>query len=87
MCGQVLYHRGWYRAVDVASSSLSSSLLTKHPDIEDRYLVNLDPQVLQLLQETKHLQKMDLKVNDATLVLCQQEAHFMSIRDSCVSVL
>jgi len=87
MSGQVLYHRSWYRAVDVVTSSLSCSLLTKHPDIEDLYLVNLDPQILELLQEAKHLQKMNLEVNDATLALCQQEAHIMSIRDSCVSLL
>ena len=85
-CGQVLYHRGWYSAVDVASSSLSCSLLTKHPFNGDLYLVNLDPQVVQLLQEAKHLQKMNLEVNDDVLALCQQEAHITSIRDSCVSI-
>jgi len=87
VCCQVLYHRSWYRAVDAACSSLGCSLLVKHPDVEDQYLVNLDPQIMELLQEAKHLQKMNLEVNDATLALCQQEAHIMSIRDSCVSAL
>jgi len=81
---QVLYHRGWYSAVDVASSSLSCSLLTRHPDNADLYLINLDPQIIQLLQEAKQMQKMNLEVHDAALALCQQEPHITSIRDSCV---
>jgi len=80
----MLYHRGWYSAVDVASSSLGCSLLTKHPDNDDLYLVNLDPQIVELLQEAKHLQKMNLEVNDTASALCQQEAHITAIRDSCV---
>jgi len=67
--------------VDVASSNLSSSLLTKHPGKPDLYLVNLDPQVVELLQEAKHLQKMNLDVHDAVLALCQQEAHITSVKD------
>jgi len=80
----MLYHRGWYSAVDVASSSLGCSLLTTHPDNDEMYLVNLDPQIVELLQEAKHLQKMNLEVNDTALALCQQEAHITAIRDSCV---
>jgi len=81
MYGQVLYHRGWYNAIDVASSSLRCSLLTKHPENDDCYLVNLDPQVVELLHEAKHLQQMDLDVNDAALALCRHESHITSIRD------
>jgi len=78
----VLYHRGWYRAVEVAGSSMSCSLLTKHPDDEDQYVVNLDSQVTELLQETRHLQKMNLDIHDAALSLYQQQDHIMSTRDS-----
>jgi len=83
----MLYHRGWYRAVDVVSCSLGCSLLTKHPDIDDVYLVNLDPEILELLREAKYMQTMQLDVSDATLVLCQQETHIISVRDSCVSAV
>jgi len=80
----VLYHRGWKRAVEVAGASLRSSVLTRPADDSDGYVVNLDSQVVELLHETKHLQHMNLDVDDTALALCQQQAHITSIRDSCV---
>jgi len=77
----MLYHRGWYKAVDAVRSSLTCSLLTKHPDVDDLYLVNLDPQILELLHEARHMQKMGLEVGDATLALCQQEDRIIAVRD------
>lgn len=85
--GQLLYHRGWYRAVEIAGASLNCSLLAKHADNADRYVVNLDPQVIELLHEAKHLQKMDLDVHETALALCQQEAYITSVRESYVSAI
>jgi len=72
--------------VEVASSSLGSSLLVSHPDDTDVYVINLDPQIAELLHETKHLLQMNLDVHDAALVLCQQQARITFITDSCVAV-
>jgi len=52
---QMLYHRGWLRAVDAAKSGLNASLLIRHPDSGELF-VNFDPQVMELIQEAKCLQ-------------------------------
>ncbi len=51
----MLYHRGWYRAVEAAKAGLHASLLVRHPESDDLY-VNFDPQILELIQEAKWLQ-------------------------------
>lgn len=51
----MLYHRGWYRAVEAAKSGLHASLLVKHPETEELY-VNFDTQIMELIQEAKWLQ-------------------------------
>ena len=69
----MLYHRGWYRAIDTAISCLNSSLLVRHPTDDDRYFVNLDLHVLELITETRYMQKMGLDVHEAALALCRCE--------------
>jgi len=94
----VLYERGWRRAVEVAGQSLRASLLTRRSvsvtaedDGDDKldgdgggYVVNLDPRVIELLHEAKHLQLMNVDVPDTALALCQQQARITDIRDACV---
>jgi dynein heavy chain len=82
---EVLYHRGWCQAVDVAVTSLNSSLLIVNPvaDMADvspavdtrRYIVNIDPHILELIQDAKYLQKMNLEIKDSanTLLMCEDK--------------
>ena len=84
VCIQVLYHRCWYRAVETARSGLNASLLINHPENEELFFVNLDSQILELLQEAKYLQKMNLEIHEATLDLCQQEETIKKTREAWV---
>lgn len=52
---EMLYHRSWSRAVDTIKSGMHSALLVKHPETKELF-VNLDPAILELIQETKYLQ-------------------------------
>lgn len=61
VCLQLLYHRGWFRAVEAAKSGLHASLLVKHPESGDLF-VNFDPQIMELIQEAKCLQAMGLEI-------------------------
>ncbi|XP_069769397.1 dynein axonemal heavy chain 5 isoform X6 [Narcine bancroftii] len=82
---EMLYHRGWCRAVDLARNGLQASLIVRHPETKQEILVNFDPAVLELLSEAKYLYKMGLNVPQAVLNLWQKEAeikyHYLSIQE------
>ena len=68
----MLYHRGWIRAVEAAKSGLNASLLIRHPDTDELF-VNFDPQVVELIQEAKCLQALNLEVPDTVKALKVKE--------------
>ena len=68
----MLYHRGWLRAVDAAKSGLNASLLVRHPDTEELF-VNFDPQVMELIQEAKCLQALNLDIPETVKALMTKE--------------
>ncbi|KAI8792083.1 dynein heavy chain 5, axonemal [Biomphalaria glabrata] len=69
---EMLYHRGWYRAVEAAKAGLHASLLIKHPETNELF-VNFDIQIMELAQEAKWLQIMNLDVPDAAKELIVKE--------------
>lgn len=69
---EVLYHRGWYRAVETARSGLNAALLVQHPETRKLY-VNFDPQIYELIQEAKYLHKLNLDIPEAAHIMCRQE--------------
>lgn len=52
---EMLYHRSWCRAVETIKSGMHAALLVKHPETKELF-VNLDPAILELIQEAKYLQ-------------------------------
>lgn len=78
---KVLYHRGWFHAVETARSGLNASLLVRHPDT-DQLFVNFDPQILEILQEAKYLRKLNLEISDSVLVLCRSESKLKATHES-----
>ncbi|XP_078698147.1 dynein axonemal heavy chain 5-like [Branchiostoma floridae x Branchiostoma belcheri] len=71
---EMLYHRGWCRAVDAAKTGLNASLFVKHPETKELF-VNFDPSVMELIMESKQLAKMGLEIPEGaeTLVLREKE--------------
>lgn len=69
---EVLFHRGWYRMVDAAQTGLHASLLVRHSETGQLF-VNCDPQIIQLIRETKCMQRMNLDIPEAAKLLCMQE--------------
>ncbi|GCC35016.1 hypothetical protein chiPu_0013494 [Chiloscyllium punctatum] len=81
---EVLYHRGWCRAVDFAQNGLHASLLVRHPETKE-ILVNFDPAVFEVLIEAKYLYKMGLDVPEAAFNLCLKETriknYYLSLQE------
>ncbi len=69
----MLYHRGWFRAVETARSGLNASLLVRHPESSELF-VNFDPTVFELMAECKYMRRLNLDVPDAVVMLCKLEA-------------
>nr|XP_039256499.1 dynein heavy chain 5, axonemal-like [Styela clava] len=69
---EVLYHRGWVRAVEAVKSGMKSTLLVRNPDT-NKLMVNFDPSIWELLYEAKYLWKIDLDIPDAAFNLCLKE--------------
>ncbi|XP_034335195.2 dynein axonemal heavy chain 5 isoform X1 [Magallana gigas] len=74
---EMLYHRGWCRAVEAAKGGLNASLLVRHPETNQLY-VNFDPQVLELIQESKCLQALKLEVPEMAKALIVKEEEIKS---------
>ena len=69
---ELVHHRAWWKAVEASQSGLNASLLVRHPETAD-LLVNLDPQLPQVIRETKIMQKLGLEIPDSAKLLCLQE--------------
>lgn len=68
----MLYHRGWIRAIEAAKSGLNASLLIRHPDSGELF-VNFDIKVVELIQEAKCLQALNLEVPETVKALQTKE--------------
>ena len=55
---EMLWHDAWAKTVDVAKAGLQATLLIKHPRRVGRLAVNFDPEILQLIRESKCLQRI-----------------------------
>lgn len=51
---EMLYHRSWCRAIESVKSGMHAALLIKHPESKELF-VNLDPAILELIQEAKYI--------------------------------
>ena len=78
---QMLYHRNWYRTIDDARSGLAASLLIRDPETKKIY-VNFDPSILEVIQEAKCMNSMNLDVPPAASNLVVKEE---MIKDNYVS--
>jgi len=74
---ELLYHRAWWQAVDAANTGMQASLFVRHPTT-NRLVVNLDKQILQLIRETKSMQKLRMEIPESAHLLCLQEANLLS---------
>ncbi|XP_048577391.1 dynein axonemal heavy chain 5 isoform X1 [Nematostella vectensis] len=83
---ELLYHRGWFRAVEAAKSGLYASLLVRHPETKELF-VNFDPQIVELIQEAKCMARLNLEIPNSAQVLRLKEEQIKSSSNRLVDVL
>ena len=65
--------QAWTRSIEQCKAGLSAPLLVQHPD-SHRVLVNFDKEIMQLIRETKYMQRFKIGIPEgAELVLLQEE--------------
>ncbi len=82
---EILWHRSWFNIVDQAKTGLQATLLVTSP--EGELFVNFDPQIVQLIKETKGMQRLGLEVPDSVKNVCQKENYFKNLYNSLSSII
>jgi dynein heavy chain, axonemal len=72
---ETLWYQAWLRSVEQCKAGLGAPLLVQHPD-SGRLLVNFDKEVMQLIRETKYMQRFGIAVPEsASMVLMQEDKY------------
>ncbi|KAK1795394.1 hypothetical protein P4O66_010566 [Electrophorus voltai] len=83
---ELLYYRGWVSAVELGKQGLSSSLLIRHPETKEIY-VNLDPIVLEVLEEAKYMHRLGVHVPEVILNMYAQKAELKIHQNKLIEML
>lgn len=54
---EIVWHQAWMSSVENTKASLNATLIIKHPE-DQKYHVNFDSEILQLIRETKTIDRM-----------------------------
>eukprot|EP00798_Chlamydomonas_sp_ICE-L_P031303 gene31303-6451_t len=70
---ETLWHQAWIRSIEQCKAGLAAPLLIQHPET-GKVLVNFDKEIMQLIRETKYMQRLGIAVPEsAQMVLLQEE--------------
>uniref|UniRef100_A0A8C3MSF3 Uncharacterized protein n=1 Tax=Geospiza parvula TaxID=87175 RepID=A0A8C3MSF3_GEOPR len=65
---EVVYHNAWMKEMSQLQYLLQSTIFVRHPTTE-KFLVNFDPQILEIVRETKCMIKLGLEVPEQAFKL------------------
>ncbi|NWI95792.1 DYH8 protein, partial [Pitta sordida] len=69
---EVVYHSAWMREMSQLQYPLQAPIFVRHPKSE-KFLVNFDPQILEIVRETKCMLKLGLEVPEKAVELVIKE--------------
>ncbi|TPX43177.1 hypothetical protein SeLEV6574_g05202 [Synchytrium endobioticum] len=82
---ELLWYRSWYNIVDQAKTGLQATLFVADP--EGNLYVNFDPQIGQLIRETRCMQRLGLEVPDAVRGVCLKQMYYKSLANTLQHIL
>ncbi|KAK5935878.1 hypothetical protein CgunFtcFv8_021195 [Champsocephalus gunnari] len=83
---EVLHLQGWSQAAESAPHRLSAALLVRHESSKE-VVVNLDPVVLEVLQEARWMTKLGVTVPKAVQRMTSREAHVKALYKRLLDLL
>lgn len=72
---EYLWYQAWVQSIDQAKAGLQATLIIRHPD-DGKLYVNFDQEILQLIRESKCLDRMGIDVPDGARIVLFQEEKF-----------
>ncbi|XP_049912492.1 dynein axonemal heavy chain 5 [Epinephelus moara] len=83
---EVLHLQGWSQAAETAPHCLSATLLVRHENSKEVF-VNLDPLVLEVLQEARWMTKLGVTVPKVVLKMTSREAQVKALYKRLLELL
>eukprot|EP00960_Hanusia_phi_P069522 767109-Hanusia_phi.AAC.3 len=83
---ETLWHHAWCKSIEAAKAGLQASLIVRHPK-SGRLFVNFDREILQLMRETKCMQRIGIEVPESAKMVLLQEDKFKSYFNQLLFVL
>ena len=82
---ELLWYRSWFNVVEQAKTGLQATLLVT--DAEGLLFVNFDPQINQLIKESKQLQRLGLEVPEGVRNVCMKEMYYKNLHSGLQNIL
>ncbi|KAM4605979.1 LOW QUALITY PROTEIN: dynein axonemal heavy chain 5 [Polymixia lowei] len=83
---EVFFLRDWSHATENTPHTLNTSLLTRH-HLTQELLVNLDPQVLEVLQEARCMTRLGVAMPKVIINMTSRERHIKTLYNRLVELL
>ena len=74
---EMLWYRSWFGVVEQSKTGLQATLLVSTP--EGQVYVNFDPQVLQLIKETRNILRLNLEIPSTVRNVCVKEMYYKGL--------
>lgn len=72
---EFLWYKAWIQSIDQAKTGLQATLIIRHPD-DNKLYVNFDSEILQLIRESKCLDRMGIEIPESAKIAVFQEEKF-----------
>ncbi|KAG5338491.1 DYH8 protein, partial [Acromyrmex heyeri] len=71
---ELIYYKAWYDSANIVRLALSSPTLVRHPKT-NKYCLNFDSYIYEIIRESKHMSKFGLEVPDfiQMLIFCEDK--------------
>lgn len=63
--------QAWLRSIEQCKAGLAAPLLVQHPETS-KLLVNFDKEIMQLIRETKYMQRFNIPVPESAMMVLLQ---------------
>ncbi|NWV39501.1 DYH8 protein, partial [Grantiella picta] len=83
---EIVYHDAWMKEMSQLQYPLQSTIFVRHPKTE-KFLVNFDPQILEVVRETKCMIKLGLEVPEQAIKIAIIEDKLKSTKLQLESVV